>query len=67
MADFTVLSAVFVTVTFTDEVQSDLHLLCEPKGFDLDGLWFAHLRTLLSCDAYVERHLQISDEGMHSH
>lgn len=47
VAERTVLHAVLVAFTLTDEVEGNLHLLCESQGLDLDGLRFAFFRTAL--------------------
>ena len=49
MAEFTVLDAVLVAFTLTDEVEGNLHLLCESQGLDLDGFRLALLGTALRC------------------
>lgn len=38
VAEWTVLDTVLVAFTLTDEVEGNLHLLCESQGLYLDGL-----------------------------
>lgn len=47
VAKRTVLNSLLVAFTLTDEVEGNLHLLCESQGLDLDGLRFAFFRTAL--------------------
>lgn len=47
MAELTVLDAFLVAFTFTDEVQGNLHFLCEAQGLYLNGLRLGLHRTAL--------------------
>lgn len=57
VAEVTVHDAVLVALTLTDEVEDDLHLLCESQGLYLDRLRLALLWTGLGCHTDAEYHL----------
>lgn len=41
-------------MTVTDEVEDNLHLLCESQGLYLDGLTLAFIWTALRCHSDVK-------------
>lgn len=49
VALWTVLDTLLVTFTFTDEVEGNLHFLCESQGLYLNGLRLALFWTALRC------------------
>ncbi len=53
----TVWDSIFTTLTFTDKVKDDLHLLAEAQRVDPYSLWFIFRWTALSCDFYIKHHL----------
>lgn len=57
VAERTVLDTLLVAFTLTDEVERDLHLLCESQGLYLDGLGLALFGTALRCHADGEHDL----------
>ena len=59
VAGWTVLNAVLVAFTFTDEVQGNLHFLREAQGLDLNGLRLAifFFRTALRSHTNAEHDL----------
>lgn len=54
VAELTVLDTIFVAFTLTDEVEGNLHLLCESQGFYFDGLRLAFFRAALRCHTDAE-------------
>lgn len=46
------------TPTVTDEVQNNLHLLCESQWFNFNGLTLSVWRTLLCLNGNLEKHLE---------
>lgn len=59
MALFTEGLSIVGTLTVTNEVQNDLHLLGEAQWFNFDGLTLAFGRTLVSFDGNLEEHLKV--------
>lgn len=57
MAEITVLDSILVAIALTDEVQGNLHLLCESQRLYLDGLRLSLLWTAFRFHADAERHL----------
>ena len=62
-AERTVLDAVLVALTLTDEVEGDLHLLGESQGLYLDGLRLALFRTALGRHADAKHDLGMKEEA----
>ena len=58
VAEVTVLDALLVALTLTDEVEDDLHLLCESQRLYLNGLRLALFGTALRCHADGKQYLQ---------
>lgn len=56
-ADWTVLDAVLVALTLTDEFEDDLHLLCKSQGLDFNDLRLALFGTALRCHTDAKRDL----------
>lgn len=57
VAILTVLDTVLLAFTLTDEVEGNLHLLCESQGLYLNGLSFALFWTALRCHTDIKRDL----------
>ena len=57
VAEFTVLDALLLAFTVTDEVECNLHFLCESQGLYFNGLRLAFFWTALGCHTDVKHDL----------